>query len=104
LIKQGKTYQLIVDDKPFLILAGELGNSSFTSLEYMAPIWSKLKVMNINTLLAPVYWELIEPEEGKFDFELLDQLVKEARNNDLKIVLLLFGSWKNSMSSNAPAG
>ena len=31
--KQGKTTQLIVDDKPFIILGGELGNSSFTSLE-----------------------------------------------------------------------
>ena len=82
--KQGKTYQLIVDDKPFLILGGELGNSSFTSLEYMAPIWPKLRTMNINTVLAPVYWELIEPVEGKFDFELPDQLVKEARNNYLK--------------------
>jgi hypothetical protein len=101
--KQGKTCQLIVDDKPFLILGGELGNSTFTSVEYMAPIWLKLKAMNINTILAPVYWELIEPEESKFDFDLLDQLVKEARNNDLKIVLLWFGSWKNSMSSHVPS-
>ena len=75
--KQGKTYQLIADDKPFLILGGELGNSSFTSLEYMAPVWPKLRTMHLNTILAPVYWELIEPAEGKFDFELLDQLVKE---------------------------
>src|SRR5664280_1879502 len=103
LIKQGKTTQLIVDDKPFLILGGELGNSSFTSLEYMAPIWPKLRTMNMNTVLAPVYWELIEPVEGKFDFGLLDQLVKEARNNNLKIVFLRFGSWKNSMSSHAPS-
>ncbi len=101
--KQGKTTQLIVDDKPFLILGGELGNSSFTSLEYMKPVWPKLRTMNMNTVLAPVYWELIEPEEGRFDFELLDQLVEEARNNDLKIVLLWFGSWKNSMSSHAPS-
>ena len=101
--KQGKTTQLIVDDKPFLILGGELGNSSFTSLEYMEPIWPKLKTMNMNTVLAPVYWELIEPAEGKFDFELLDQLIKEARKNDLKIVFLWFGSWKNSMSSHAPS-
>jgi predicted lactoylglutathione lyase len=101
--KQAKTYQLIVDDKPFLILGGELGNSSFTSLEYMTPIWPKLKALNINTVLAPVYWELIEPEEGKFDFELLDKLVKEAWDNDLKIVFLWFGSWKNSMSSHAPS-
>ena len=103
LIKQGKTTQLIVDDKPFLILGGELGNSSFTSLEYMAPIWPKLRTMNMNTVLAPVYWELIEPVEGKFDFGLLDQLVKEARNNNLKIVFLWFGSWKNNMSSHAPS-
>ena len=103
LIKQGKTTQLIVDDKPFLILGGELGNSSFTSMEYMEPIWPKLKTMNMNTVLAPVYWELIEPVEGKFDFELLDKLVKEARNNNLKIVFLWFGSWKNSMSSHAPS-
>ena len=101
--KQGKTYQLIVDDKPFLILGGELGNSSFTSPEYMAPIWPKLRTMNLNTVLAPVYWELIEPVEGRFDFELLDQLLNEARKNDLKIVLLWFGSWKNSMSSHAPS-
>lgn len=103
LIKQGKTTQLIVDDNPFLILGGELGNSSFTSLEYMESIWPKLKTLNMNTVLAPVYWELIEPVEGQFDFELLDQLVKEARNTDLKIVLLWFGSWKNSMSSHAPS-
>jgi beta-galactosidase GanA len=101
--KQGKTTQLVVDGKPFLILGGELGNSSFTSLEYMEPIWPKLKAMNLNTVLAPVYWELIEPTEDQFDFELYDQLIKEARNYDLKLVLLWFGSWKNSMSSHAPS-
>ena len=103
LIKQGKATQLIVDEKPFLILGGELGNSSFTSVEYMEPIWPKLKAMNLNTVLAPVYWELIEPLEGTFDFKLLDQLIDKARNYDLKLVLLWFGSWKNSMSSHAPA-
>jgi beta-galactosidase GanA len=101
--KQGKTIQLIVDYKPFLILGGELGNSSFTSVEYMKPIWPKLKTMNMNTVLAPVYWELIEPAEGRFDFELLDELVKKARYNNFKLVFLWFGSWKNSMSSHAPS-
>ncbi|UCD39305.1 MAG: beta-galactosidase, partial [Fidelibacterota bacterium] len=101
--KQGSTTQLIVDNEPFLILGGELGNSSFTSVEYMTPIWPKLKAMNLNTVLAPIYWELIEPEEGVFDFELVDRLVKEARRQDLKLVLLWFASWKNSMSSHVPA-
>lgn len=100
--KMGTTFQLIVDDEPFLILGGELGNSSFTSLEYMNSVWPTLKAMNLNTVLAPVYWELIEPEEGKFEYELYDKLIEQARNNDLKLVLLWFGSWKNSMSSHAP--
>ncbi|MCA9734332.1 DUF5597 domain-containing protein [candidate division KSB1 bacterium] len=101
--KQGEVTQLIVEGKPFLILGGELGNSSFTSMEYMAPIWPKLTAMHLNTVLVPVYWELIEPQEGKFDFTLYNQLFAEARKHDLKLVLLWFGSWKNSMSSHAPA-
>jgi hypothetical protein len=101
--KKGTATQLVVDGKPFLILGGELGNSSFTSLEYMKPVWPKLKNMNLNTVLAPVYWELIEPDEGKFNFDLYDKLIQQARDNNLKLVFLWFGSWKNSMSSHAPA-
>ena len=103
LSKQGNTTQLIVGQKPFIILGGELGNSTFTSLGNMKTVWPKLKSLNLNTVLAPVYWELIEPKEGEFDFELLDRLIEEARRNDLKLVLLWFASWKNSMSSHVPS-
>jgi beta-galactosidase GanA len=101
--KQGAATQLIVDGKPFLILGGELGNSSASSLEYMRPIWPKLVALNLNTVLVPVYWELIEPEEGKFDFAIVDGLIQEARKHGLRLVPLWFASWKNSMSCYAPA-
>jgi hypothetical protein len=101
--KIDNTTQLIVEGKPFIILGGELGNSSASTMRYMQPIWPKLKAMNLNTILVPVYWELIEPEEGKFDFSLYKQLILEARKYDLKIVFLWFASWKNSMSGHAPA-
>jgi beta-galactosidase GanA len=101
--KKGNTTQLIVEGKPFIILGGELGNSSASSIQYMQPIWPKLKVMNLNTVLVPVYWEIIESEEGKFDFSLIEQIISEARNNELKIVFLWFASWKNSMSCYVPA-
>jgi len=85
------------------MLGGELGNSSASSLAYMQPIWPKLQQMHVNTLLTPVYWELMEPEEGRFDFSLTDSLVQSARQHNIKLVLLWFGSWKNSMSCYAPA-
>ena len=101
--KKDNTTQLIVDGKPFIILGGELGNSSASSVQYMQPIWPKLKAMNLNTVLVPAYWEIIESEEGKFDFSIIEQLISDARNNELKIVFLWFGSWKNSMSCYVPA-
>lgn len=101
--KKGNNTQLMVKEKPFLILGGELGNSSATSMESMETIWPKLKDMNLNTVLTPIYWELIEKEEGKFDFSLVDDLILRARKEDLKLIFLWFGSWKNSMSSHAPA-
>ena len=103
LVKNGNTTQLLVNEKPFLVLGGELGNSSASSNDYMRPIWPKLKQMNLNTVIAPVYWELMEPEEGMFDFSLVDSLLHNARLNDMKLVLLWFGAWKNSMSCYAPA-
>ena len=101
--RQGAATQLIVDGRPFLILGGELGNSTSSSLEYMNPIWAKLVSLNLNTMVVPVYWELIEPSEGKFDFALVDGLLQEARRNHLRLVPLWFASWKNSMSCYAPA-
>lgn len=103
LIQNKNSTQLLVDGKPYLILGGELGNSSASSTAYMKPIWPKLKKMNLNTVIAPVYWELMEPAEGKFDFKLIDDLINDARTNNMKLVLLWFGSWKNSMSCYAPA-
>lgn len=103
LVKTGNKQQLIVNNQPFIILGGELGNSTATTMESMENVWEKLKLMNMNTLLIPIYWELLEPEEGKFDYTLIDDLIFEARKQNYKLVFLWFGSWKNSMSSHAPA-
>jgi beta-galactosidase GanA len=100
---QGTAIQLLVDGEPLLLRAGELGNSSASNLDYMAEIWPKLAELNLNAVLAPVYWELIEPEEGEFDFVLVDGLIDQAREYDMRLVFLWFGSWKNSMSSYVPA-
>ncbi|MCL4833552.1 MAG: DUF5597 domain-containing protein [Caldilineaceae bacterium] len=100
--KQGSATQLIVDGKPFLILGGELHNSSASSLAYMQPIWKRMQALHLNTVLAVIAWEQFEPEEGVFDFTLIDGLIDEARWHDLRLVILWFGTWKNGMSSYAP--
>ncbi len=89
--------------KSFLILGGELGNSSATCREDMERIFPKLRRMGLNTVLVPAYWDLTEPEEGYFDFSLTDGVIETARENSLKVVFLWFGAWKNSMSCYAPA-
>lgn len=101
--KHGNATQLVVDGRPFLALGGELHNSSSSSVEYMKPVWPRLAALHLNTVVTPVAWETIEPEEGKFDFSCVDGLLEGARANNLKLVILWFGSWKNTYSSYVPA-
>ena len=101
-LKKGAATQLIVDKKPFLIIGGELGNSSAASFEDIERIFPKLQRMGLNTILVPAYWDLVEPTEGAFDFSLIDKTIAQARENQLKVVFLWFGAWKNSMSCYAP--
>ena len=99
--KQGTATQLIIDGQPFLIRGGELSNSHGEP-DYLRASWPKLKALNLNTVVVPVYWDVIEPVEGKFDFATVDGLIADARVNEMRLVLLWFGSWKNSMSCYAP--
>ncbi|MFT4075162.1 MAG: DUF5597 domain-containing protein [Asticcacaulis sp.] len=95
--------QLIVDGKPFLILGGELGNSSASDPKYLDKLWPRLDRIGLNTLLVPVEWDQIEPVQGQFDFTVLDGVLAQARTHNTRVVLLWFGAWKNSMSTYAPA-
>ncbi|KAJ9144598.1 Glycoside hydrolase [Pleurostoma richardsiae] len=97
----GNTH-LIVKGEPFLMLAGELHNSSLSSARYMAEVWPAMKAQSINTLLGSVTWETIEPEEGRFDFAELDRVLAGAREHAMHLVLLWFGTYKNGISTYVP--
>jgi Domain of unknown function (DUF5597)/Beta-galactosidase len=100
--KQGTATQLIVDGRPFLVLAGELDNNSATSVEFMKPTWPRLVQAKLNTALAGVSWAQIEPQEGKFDFSVVDGVIRDARSHNLHLGFLWFASWKNGLSSYPP--
>ncbi len=100
----GKDATLYVDGQPFFMRSGEVHNSSASSLDYMErQVWPALRGKHLNSLIVPVYWECIEPEEGVFDFTLVDGLLAQARREGVRLELLWFGIWKNSSSTYVPA-
>ena len=95
---------LYVQDEPFLILGGELHNSSSSSLEFMEKeVWPYIRQFKMNTVILPVAWESIESQEGCFDFTLLDGILLQARREEVRVVLLWFGLWKNGESFYVPS-
>ena len=91
-----------VNGKPYIVIAGEVHNSNSSDPLYMEKVWKQAKDLGMNTLLLPATWEMIEPEEGKFNFEVIDQLIEQARVNEMHIIFLWFGSWKNAQCMYAP--
>ena len=84
------------------ILGGELSNSAATSVEDIEEVMPRMRTLGLNTVLVPAYWEFVEPVEGQFDFTLIDRTIDVARREQLQVVFLWFGAWKNSMSCYAP--
>ncbi|HZT70705.1 MAG TPA: DUF5597 domain-containing protein [Terriglobia bacterium] len=102
-VHTGTRYQLLVDGKPFLMLGGQAHNSSASNPRDLEPVWRSLTAMHANTAEVPIYWELIEPEPGHFDFHLIDSVIQGARTHGLKLVLLWFGTWKNGEMTYTPS-
>lgn len=94
-------YALLVDGKPFLLLGGQIHNSSAWPAE-LPQVWKSMEALHANTVEAPVYWEQLEPEPGRFDYTNLDAIVTGARKHGLRVVLLWFGTWKNGNMHYAP--
>ena len=99
--KDGR-YAMLVDGRPFLILGGQIHNSSAWPSE-LPQVWESMAALHANTIEAPVYWEQLEPREGQFDYTNVDQLVEGARAHHLHVVLLWFGTWKNGNMHYVPA-
>jgi len=78
-------------------------NSSSSSIEYMEPVWDHLNRLHVNTVLLPISWQQFEPVEGAFDYTLIDSHIENARKHNLRMIVLWFGSWKNTRSDYAPA-
>ena len=101
IVEKDGRHALLVDGKPFLMLGGQAHNSSAWP-GMMPQVWGAVKTMHANTLEIPIYWEQIEPQPGKFDFSLIDTLLKQGRKNNVHLVLLWFATWKNGSNHYMP--
>jgi beta-galactosidase GanA len=101
LVAKDGRHALMVDGAPFLMLGMQVNNSSNYPSQ-MPKVWPAVKALQANTVEVPIAWEQIEPVEGTFDFSYLDLLLKQARENDVRLVLLWFGTWKNNGPNYAP--
>ena len=94
---------LYVNDQPTFLRSGEIHNSSASDPAYMDEhVWPALRGLHMNSVIVPVYWELIEETEGTYQFESVDSLISQARREGLKLVFLWFGLWKNAESMYVP--
>lgn len=95
-------HALIVDGEPFLILGAQSNNSS--SWPAMLPkVWSAMEELSVNTLEIPIYWEQFEPQPGAYDYSVIDTIIEGARQRDLRLIVLWFGTWKNGSNHYMPA-
>jgi len=101
IVQKDGRYALLVDDAPYLMLGVQVNNSS--AWPAMLPeVWPAVDKLHANTVEAPVYWEQMEPVEGKFDFSAVDALLAGAREHKVHLVLLWFGTWKNGSQHYMP--
>lgn len=94
-------YLLKVDGEPFTILGGQSGNSNNWPSKH-PHLFEVMDEMNANTLEVPIYWEEIEPVRGKYDFTSVKTIIDKARENDIRLVLLWFATWKNGSNHYMP--
>jgi len=99
--KKDGRFTLVVDGQPLFILGAQINNSSSWAAT-LPQVWPALEAAHVNTVEAPVYWEQMEPEQGKFDFSTVDLLINGAREHHLHLVLLWFGTWKNGQAHYVP--
>lgn len=99
--KKDGRFALIVEGKPYLMLGAQINNSSSWASS-LPQTWPALEALHVNTVEAPVYWEHLEPQPGKFDFSTVDLLVNGAREHNLRLVILWFGTWKNGQAHYVP--
>ncbi|MDR3708219.1 MAG: beta-galactosidase [Capsulimonadaceae bacterium] len=83
----------IVDGQPFLINGSHLNSwQAFRQDSTTVEFFDWCQRVNCTAVGMELYWGIVEPSEGVYDFTSLDWLIKQSEARDLKLVLQLYNS------------
>jgi len=101
IVQKDGRYALMVDGAPYLMLGAQSNNSSDWPAT-LPRVWPAIEYLHANTLETPIYWEQFEPKPGQFDYSAVYNILAQAREHHVHLVLLWFGTWKNGSQHYMP--
>lgn len=87
---------------PVMPVGIQAHNSSAYSVRELKNAFQAARICRCNSIAVPVYWEMIEPKQGKFQMEHVGELIRMAREQGLYLFLIWFGTWKNGCMKYVP--
>ena len=81
--------QFLMDGKPYQIIAGEM-HYTRVPRAYWRDRFRKARAMGLNTITTYAFWNVHEPERGKFDFSGQNDIaeyIREGREEGLNVIL-----------------
>jgi beta-galactosidase GanA len=102
IVQRDGRFALLVDGAPYLMLGAQVNNSSAWP-ETLSTVWPAIEYLHANTVEVPIYWEQFETAPGQYDDSVLNTLLGQAREHNVHLVLLWFGTWKNGSGHYTPA-
>ena len=94
--ENGKTF-VLVDGKPFPFIGAQIRLDALMNCEQkpvsaIEPYFRKAVELGLNCVQVPVCWKMIEPQEGSYDWTVVDALLGYCNKYDLKMELLWFST------------
>ncbi|WP_138750815.1 DUF5597 domain-containing protein [Paenibacillus sinopodophylli] len=92
----------ISEGRPFFPVGAQVHNSSAYSVEGLNRGFEALKHIHANSVAIPLYWGVVEGQEGIYDFSLVRSIWEEVKARGYKLIFIWFGTWKNGNAKYAP--
>ena len=94
MVHKNGCYSLVLDGKLFFILGAQSNNSSACPAT-LPKVWLTIEKPHVNTLDILICREQFEPQSRKYNYCVVDTIITQAQESNLRLVLLWFATWKN---------